>query len=181
MFQKGHKHSKGKGKGKKSKSSKKKFTYPMPKNFKPFDGHLLVRTAKDGLLTNVEFVRFKGRPDNPKAKSVTLSQTDPATLSAIAARIGGTSFVTNPKKRLPPKCAFKITCRVGKNSEDNLRFAIREIVGKTSDGTKKKLSKKHPYYRRLRRCARTMPAAFMSIGEFPKPVKKGKSKDEDDE
>jgi hypothetical protein len=168
---------------KKSKKSggKKKFVYPAPKDFKPFFAHILMRTGKDGLIQEVDCIRFKGRPDNPKAKQSLLSQHDPKTLAAIAARLGGATFVTNVAKRLPPKFTFRILARVGNNEEKGLRFGVKEIIGRSPDGTKKTLKKKHPWYRRIRRCARTMPAAFMGIGEFPKQSKKDKKDKDEDE
>ena len=174
---------KGEKPPKKSKSSKtvrkkaKKFTYAAPSGMKPFFLQLLCRVGKDGLINDVEGVRFKGRPDNPKAKKVNLSETDPKTLIAIASRLGGTSFVTNPAKRLPAKAAFQMTTRVGANKEGDLRFTVREIRMKLDDKTKT-LKKKDPIYRRLRRCARIMPGAFMKVGDFPKASKKKEADDE---
>lgn len=173
----------GKSKKKKAKKKKgkkrKKFVYAAPSDMKPFFMHILCRTGKDGLISDVEVIRWKGRPDNPKAKSIKLSEQDPTVLSTVAARLGATSFVTNPDKRLPSKTTFRMLCRVGKNKDDNVRFGIKEIVMKTETG-KKTLKKKHPYYRRLRRCNRIMPAAFMKIGDFPKLKKAKKGKDDDE-
>jgi hypothetical protein len=195
MFKKGHKgNKKGKKvendeddddvksskKGKKKKGKKKKFMYPTPKDFKPFFVHLFVRTGKDGLIQSVEVIRFKGKPSNPKVKSVKLSETDPEVLVAVAARLAGPTYKPNPDKRLPPKMGFRILARVGQ-SDGNLRFGVKEIIAKRDDGAKKKLSKKDPRWRMLRKCSSTMPSAFMRIGVFPKiqkEKKKGKEKDE---
>lgn len=158
---------------------RKKFTYAAPSDLKPFFIKILCRTGKDGLIQDVEAVRFKGRYDNPKAKSINLSEHDPKTLAAIAARLGGTSFVTNPDKRLPSKTVYVMICRVGKNKDGDIRFGVKEIVQKTDSG-KKTLKKKDPNYRRLRKCNRIMPGAFMKIGEFPKLKKQKKGKEEEE-
>lgn len=168
---------KKKKKGKKKK--KKKFVYPAPEDMKPFFLKVMCRTGKDGLITDVEAVRYKGRYDNPKAKSITMSEHDPKTLAAIAARLTPRSFATNPDKRLPRKTVFVIIFRIGKNKDGNVRVGVKEIR-MISEGGKKTLKKKHPDYRRIRKCTSIMPGAFQKIGEFPK-IKKSKKKDEDDE
>ena len=176
---------KKKGKKKKRKPAKK-FFYEAPENFKPFFAHLFVQTGKDGLIQTVDVVRFKGRPDNPKAKQVKLSETDPETLASVAARLAGPTYKPNIAKRLPTNTSFRMLVRVGA-SDDNLRFGVKEILAKKGS-KKKRLGKKHPWWRLLRKCSRTMPAAFMDIGEFPKfkkekeeKGKKGKKSKDDDE
>jgi hypothetical protein len=178
-FKKGHKPGVKKGaKTAPKRKPAKKFLFTAPKDMKPFFLHIIATTGKDGLLNSVEAIRFKGRPDNPKAKKSVLSEDDPKTLAAIAVRLGGTAFVTNLAKRLPAKAAFRLECRVGANAEGNLRFSVRSAVQKL-DEKKKTLKKTDPTWKRLRRCAKVMPAAFVKVLPFPTATKK--KKDEEDE
>jgi hypothetical protein len=181
----------GKGKAK----SKKKNALPIfkaPEDFKPHFLEVLIKTDKDGLLSNaIKATRYQGRYD-PQAddkKKADLGSYDPATLLGILSRLSMTTFVTNVTKRLPANKTYKILMRVNKKSaDDSISVAIKTIsVAEKSKKTGRvkavEMDKKDPEYRKIRKASRILPAAFKNVLMPPKRVRgtKVKKEAEDDE
>lgn len=153
-------------------------TFAAPKEFKPHFLEVFVKTEKDGLLGSAaKATRYQGRYD-PQAedkKKADLASYDPTTLIGIVSRLSAASFATNPTKRLPANTPFRILMRVNRKSADgSLSIGIKEIAaGVPKNGVMKYkgLDKKDPYYRKLRKAARILPAAFKAVMMPPKRVR----------
>jgi hypothetical protein len=165
-----------------SAQKKKLMTFKAPSDLKPHFLVVMTQTQKDGLFSHLAAHRYRGRPDNPKAKFADLAEYDPNTLTAIAMRLGGTSYVTNMQRRLPANSSFRILLRVGANRATGaIRVGFKEIKMKGEGGKVKTLDKKDPIYRRIRKAARVLPAAFTKALPFPKLSKRKAKDDEGDE
>lgn len=179
----------GKGKSK-AKAKKLLPLFKAPEDFKPHFLEVLVKTEKDGLLSNlIKATRYVGRydPQAPDKKKIDLGSYDPTTLIGLISRLSMTTYTSNVAKRLPANTTYKILLRVNRKSKDgSLSIAFKMIsVGVKSAKTGRikavELDKKDPQYRLFRKCSRILPAAFKTVLMPPKKVRGAKVKVEDDE
>ncbi len=182
--------------------------FKAPADFKPHFLLVTVKTEADGLFgAQLDAVRYQGRFDRAadERKKATMSEYDSATLIALAARLGGVTYkATNDKKydanpkaregvkgahRLPAKTTFQILMRVGRRTADNtLTVTVKQIwqgVVIVKAGAKKaklvELLKTDPAYRMIRKSSRFLPAAFANVQMPPKPTRRRRGEEEDDE
>lgn len=179
------------GKGSKAKKKKAIPTWQAPDDFKPHFLEVLVKTDKDGLLSNaIKATRYQGRYD-PQAddkKKFDLASYDMPTTLGLLSRLSMTTYTTSAAKRLPAKTTYKILLRITKKSKDgSLGVAFKEIsIGQKSAKTGRvkavALDKKDPQYRLFRKSNRILPGAFKDVLMPPKKVRGvSKKKAEDDE
>jgi hypothetical protein len=162
--------------------------FKAPEDFKPHFLEVLVKTEKDGLLSNViKATRYQGRydPEAADKKKADLGSYDPATLTGIHSRLSMTTFATNATKRLPVNTTFKILLRINRKSKDgsiSVGFKQIWIAAKNAKGrmVAKELDKKDPNYRKFRKANRIMPAAFKNVLMPPKKVRGVAKKAADD-
>lgn len=175
----------------KAKSAKKSIPlFKAPADFKPHFLEVLVKTEKDGLLSNaIKATRYVGRydPQAPDKKKIDLGGYDHATLQGVLSRLSMTTYATNAAKRLPINTTYKILLRVNRKSKDgSLSIIFKSVsVGKKSAKTGRvtavALDKKDPDYRKLRKASRILPAAFKDVLMPPKRVRGVKVKADADE
>lgn len=156
--------------------------FKAPADFKPFFLEVQCSTEKDGLFAgDFSATRFKGRFDNENTKTYDLAEYDPVTLVGLAARLSAPTFAPNIIRRLPINTKFKIMLRVAKKAADNsLTATIKFIqIGIVKDKKVrfKMMDKTDPVYRKLRRTARTLPAAFSAV-MLPPSGRKAKTDEE---
>lgn len=172
-----------------------KYTWKAPSDFSPFFLEVKIKTEKDGLLGGtIVATRYKGKydPKDEKKRKWDLATYDLPTLIAIQSRLSGATFHTSGKpnskgesSRLTPATTYKLLLRVGKRKADNtLTCSIKQGWKAVKKGDKVKaveLDKKDPEYRRIRRAAKHLPAAFRNTIAPPKGVRMKKSKGGDEE
>lgn len=158
-------------------------TFKAPEEFKPHFLEIVVKTEKDGLLSNqIKATRYQGRydPEADDKKKTDLGSYDPVTLTGIHSRLSMTTYVTNPTKRLPANTTFKLLVRVNRKSADGtISVGFKNVwegrkIEKAGKPTKIKaveLDKKDPNYRKFRKSSRILPAAFKNVLMPPKKVR----------
>ncbi len=178
------------GKGKpKAKAKKPLPIFKAPEDFKPHFLEVLVKTEKDGLLSNaIKATRYVGRydPQAPDKKKIDLGSYDPTTLIGLLSRLSMTTYTSNVAKRLPANTTYKILLRVNRKSKDgslSIAFKMISVGVKNAAGRMKakELDKKDPQYRLFRKCNRILPAAFKTVLMPPKKVRGAKVKVEEDD
>jgi len=164
--------------------------FKAPEDFKPHFLEVLVKTDKDGLLSNLcKATRYVGRydPQAPDKKKIDLGGYDQTTLQGILSRFSMVTYVTNVAKRLPVNTTFKILLRVNRKAKDgSLSILFKQVsVGKKSAKTGRvtavELDKKDVQYRMFRKSSRIMPAAFKDVLMPPKRVRGVKVVEDNDE
>lgn len=180
----------GTGSKKAAKKKNQPPIYKAPEDFKPHFLLVLVKTDKDGLLSNgIKATRYVGRydPDAEDKKKIDLGSYDQKTLQGILSRLSMTTFVTNATKRLPANQVFQILLRVNRKSKDgslSIVFKSIEVPKKSAKSGRIKwvaLDKKDPDYRKFRKSSRILPAAFKAVLMPPKRVRGAKVAKEDDD
>lgn len=181
------------GTASKSKKSAKKLPpiFKAPEDFKPHFLEVMVKTEKDGLLSNaIKATRFVGRydPQAPDKKKIDLGGYDRATLQGVLSRLSMTTYATNAARRLPPNTTYKILLRVNRKAKDgSLSIGFKMVaVGVKSAKTGRvkavELDKKDPQYRMFRKSNRILPGAFKNVLMPPKRTRGVKvAKEADDE
>jgi hypothetical protein len=163
--------------------------FKAPADFKPFFLEVLVKTEKDGLLSNaIKATRYIGRydPEAPDKKKFDLASYDLPTLQGVLSRLSMTTWATNVAKRLPANTTFKIILRVNRRSKDQSLSVLFKAISmavkneKTGRIQAKALDKKDPKYRMFRKASRILPAAFKGCLMPPKRVRGARVKSEDD-
>jgi hypothetical protein len=179
------------GGAKKAPAKKRKIpTFQAPGDFKPCFLEVRFLTGADGLITNSQVLRVKGRWDNAEAQRFDLKEYDAGTQAALMARLCGRYFAVNAAKRLPPKSQFFLVIRVAQNkAEGTLRAriaAVAKIVKSEKTGKmvkqwfnrEKETHKKDPVFRKLRSANRFLAGAFTGIQLPPSRRKTKEAADE---
>lgn len=163
--------------------------WKAPADFKPFFLEVLVRTEKDGLLSNaIRATRYVGRydPEAPDKKKIDLGGYDQATLQGILSRLSMTTYTSNATKRLPANTTFKILLRANRKAKDGMLSILFKTIStgvksaKTGRVRPVLLDKKDPQYRMFRKCSRILPAAFKDCLMPPKRVRGTRVKQDED-
>lgn len=163
--------------------------WKAPEDFKPFFLEVSVNTEKDGLLgTAIRCVRYQGRYDEnaPDNKKANLNHYDHATVIGVMSRFAAVTYVTNAHKRLPASTSFKILLRVNRKAKDgsiSVLFKGMWIAAKSKTGRvkAKALDKSDFNYRKFRKAARILPAAFKNVLPMPNlRAKRSKATDDDE-
>lgn len=182
---------KASGKAPKAGAKKKKVipTWKAPEDLKPHFLEVLVKTDKDGLLSNlIKATRYQGRydPQADEKKKFDLGSYDQPTLLGLLSRLSMTTYTSNAAKRLPANTTYKILLRITKKSKDGTIGAAFKAIsyGKKSESGRVKaveLDKKDPQYRLFRKSNKILPGAFKDVLQPPKKVRGQKVKESDDE
>lgn len=175
----------------KAKSARKPLPiFKAPADFKPFFLEVLVKTEKDGLLSNaIKATRYIGRydPQAPDKKKIDLASYDRPTLQGVLSRLSMTTYATNVVRRLPANTTFRIVLRANRKAKDGSLSILFKSVSvavksaKTGRFTAKELDKKDPQYRTFRKSSRILPAAFKDVLMPPKRVRGARVQQEEDE
>jgi hypothetical protein len=172
-----------------------KYQWKAPSDFTPFFLEVKFKTEKDGLLGGtIVATRYKGKydPKDEKKRKWDLATYDVPTLIAIQARFAAATFHASGKPnkkgesaRLAPNTTYKLLLRVGKRkADDTLTCSIKQGWKAVKKGEKVKaveMDKKETEYRRIRRAAKHLPAAFRSTIAPPKGVRMKKKGGGDEE
>lgn len=179
-----------KGGGSKAKSKKK--TLPLfkaPEDFKPHFITVMMKVEKDGLLAGgIKMTRFVGRydPEAEDKKKFDVMSYDPKTVMGVQARFAGVTFINNMEKRIPSGI-YQVLLRVNKKSADGSLSVLfkgmsQAVQSKKTGRTKlQDMDKSDPVYRRFRKAARLLPAAFQTVLMPPKRTRGANKKESDDE
>jgi hypothetical protein len=179
-----------KGGGGKAKSKKKVLPlFKAPEDFKPHFVTVMMKIEKDGLLAGgIKMTRFVGRydPEADDKKKFDVMAYDPKTVLGVLSRFAGVTFITNADKRVP-KGVYQVLLRVNKKSADGslsvLFKGMQQAVQSKKTGRTKlqDMDKTDPVYRRFRKAARLLPAAFQTVLMPPKRTRGANKKEVDDE
>lgn len=173
------------GTAKPAAKKRKVVTFAAPGDFRPCFLEVTFRTGADGLISQSQVLRVKGRWDNPEAPRFDMKDYDAMTQAALMARLGGRYFATNPEKRLTAKSQYFLVIRVAQNkTEGTLRarvaacakFIKSEKTGKLVRvwfNKEKEAHKKDPIFRKLRSVNRFLAGAFTGI-QLPPSRRKAK-------
>lgn len=158
-------------------------TWPAPSDFKPAFYEFMLKTDEFGLVTagSISGSRFKGRWDRETPVKYDLAEFDAATLTGFAMRFSAGVFAANPTKRIPPNASYRFVLRVSKKSADDTLSARFVLIGMKLANSKKTNwfeDKKDPVYRKLRRCARVLPSAFVAAQLPPQKRSRKEAADE---
>lgn len=176
------------GKGSKAKKKNALPTFKAPEDFKPHFVTILMKVEKDGLLSSsARMTRYQGRydPDADDKKKFDVATYDQKTVQGVLSRFSMTTFVTNVAKRLPAGAVFQALLRVNRKSADgsiSVLFKSLEQAQKSKKTGRVKmvaLDKTDPVYRKFRKAARILPAAFKEVLMPPKRTR-GQNKKADD-
>lgn len=177
-----------KGKGKPKKNALP--TFDAPEDFKPAFFTVKLKVEKDGLLGNaIQMTRYQGRydPEADDKKKFDVATYDQKTVQGVLARFAGVTFITNATKRIPAG-VYEILLRVNRKSADGSLSVLFKGMGQLVRGKKagvvkvEPLDKTDPVYRRFRKAARILPAAFKDVQMPPKRTRgANKAKDEGDD
>lgn len=156
--------------------------WSAPSDFKPAFFDFRFETDEYGLIKSgtLSGVRVRGRWDNEEAKRYDMSEYDQATLTAFGMRVSTGIFAPNPEKRIPANTAFRLIVRVSKRAADESLAARFVGMSHSKIGGKKEIwfaDKTDITYRKLRKCARVLPSAFVNV-QLP-PSRRRSSADEE--
>lgn len=177
---------KGKASGKKKKNALP--TFKAPEDFKPHFVTVMMKVERDGLLSSsAKMTRYQGRydPDADDKKKFDVATYDQKTVQGVLSRFSMTTFATNAAKRLPAGAVYQALLRVNRKSADgslSVLFKGLEQAQKSAKTGRMKmvaLEKTDPVYRKFRKAARILPAAFKEVLMPPKRVR-GANKKEDE-
>lgn len=181
------------GKGKAGGKAKKKNALPVfkaPEDFKPHFVTVLMKVEKDGLLSSsAKMTRYQGRydPNADDKKKFDVATYDQKTVQGVLSRFSMTTFATNAAKRLPAGAVFQALLRVNRKSADGSLSVLFKGLEKAEKSQKTgrikmvELDKKDPIYRKFRKAARILPAAFKEVLMPPKRTRGANKKEQDDE
>ena len=169
---------------KKAAPAKPKPQWMAPADFKPAFFKFAFATDQEGLIdpASVQGQRVRGRWDNPEAKTYDLREYDVNTLVGFIARMSAAVWGTNPTRRIPGETTYQMVVRVTKRSATGA-LAVRIVgVHHKVEGKKGKWfeDKTDPTFRKIRRAARWLPAAFTDVQLPPSRSTKRKVEAEDD-
>lgn len=176
------------GKGGKAKKKNALPTFKAPEDFKPHFVTVLMKVEKDGLLSSsAKMTRYQGRydPDAEDKKKFDVATYDQKTVQGVLSRFSMTTFATNAAKRLPAGAVFQALLRVNRKSADgsiSVLFKGLEQAQKSAKTGRVKmaaLDKTDPVYRKFRKAARILPAAFKEVLMPPKRTRGANKKDDE--
>lgn len=165
-------------------------TFKAPEDFKPHFVTVMMKTEKDGLLSNaIRMTRYQGRydPEADDKKKFDVGTYDQKTVQGVLSRFSMTTFATNAAKRLPAGTVFQALLRVNRKSADGSISIIFKGLAQMEKNKKGRivandLDKKDPIYRKFRKATRILPAAFKEVLMPPKRTRgANKAKDESDD
>ncbi len=182
---------KASGKGGKAKAKSKRKPLPIfkaPEDFKPHFMTVMVKVEKDGLLgTGIRCTRFQGRydPEADEKKKFDVGSYDPKTVIGVQARFAAVTFVNNAEKRVPPG-VYQILLRVNRKSADGSLSVLFKGMGIYEKNKKGRMvlndmDKTDPWFRKFRKAARLLPAAFKEVLMPPKRTRGANKKSEGDD
>lgn len=172
-----------------AKTPRVKQTYPAKFGFKPMIVEMNIFTNNEGLVSNKYAVKFlRGSAKNPKLAvfSEDISFFDnkesfnscyipeknkPEGANAIAMTMlqlfTVATFAVNPARRLPKNRRYTVKMRVSVRKDNTVAVSIREIAkyNKNTAGkmTATALDRKEDEFKKLRKAAKYLPAAFQNI------------------
>lgn len=172
-----------------AKTPRVKQTYPAKFGFKPMIVEMNIFTNNEGLVSNKYAVKFlRGSAKNPKLAvfSEDISFFDnkesfnscyipeknkPEGANAIAMTMlqlfTAATFAVNPVRRLPKNRRYTVKMRVSVRKDNTIAVSIREIAkyNKNAAGkmTATALDRKEYEFKKLRKAAKYLPAAFQNI------------------
>lgn len=161
---------------------KKLVAFKAPEDFKPSFYEIKCMTQHDGLISpSIMIERIKGQWDNPDAKRFNLAEYDVPTLVGIASRLQASCYASNFHRRLPSKTRIGIIIRCGANRTTGLMSvsvkAAYTMVKNESTGKMKKkwfTDTTDMTYRKIRRAARLLRGAFVTVQLPPSPSRRKK-------
>lgn len=158
-------------------------TWDAPADFKPAFFNFTFKTDSQALIIpeSVQGQRYRGRWDNENAKTFELREYDISTLIGFAARMSAALWAPNIVRRVAPDASWRVVLRVSKRSA-NGSLAVRIIgVAIKMEGKKARWfeDKADPDFRKIRRAARWLPAAFTDV-QLPPSTRRTKKTEEDD-
>lgn len=182
--------------GKKAKL--KPVVFKPANEWKNFNFEIQFKTEKDGMLGGqIRVIRYAGqiKEDTPDNKKFDVASYDPMTVVAIAARLNGVLFhaTGRPKgngdpNRLSANTAFKAIGRASINKDGILKASIKTVsqLEKVEKNGKVKtkvveLDNKNVFARKIRKVNKYFAAAFVNAIIPPKPERKSRRKDADEE
>lgn len=159
-------------------------TWDAPADFKPafFDFRFSLDSQALIIPASCQGMRVKGRWDNPEAKTYDLREYDMNTLIGFFARLSAAIWAPNVLRRVTPETSYRMIVRCNRRAADGT-LAVR-IVGLAhkSEGKKAKWfeDKSNPDFRKFRRAARWLPAAFTDV-QLPPSRRKAKAEETTEE
>jgi len=153
-----------------------------PADFKPAFFMFSFDTDDQALLTpeSLTGTRYRGRWDNEDAKTYDMRTYDFSTLIGFGARISAAIWAPNVLRRITPNASWQIVVRVNRRAA-NGSLSVR-IIGVSIKREGKKLKwfedKTDPDFRKIRRSARWLSAAFTDVQLPPSPRRKPKEDEE---
>lgn len=172
-----------------AKTPRVKQTYPAKFGFKPMTVEMNIFTNNEGLVSNKYAVKFlRGSAKNPKLavfpedtsffntkdtfSSCYIPEKDkPEDANAAAMTMlqlfTAATFAVNPVRRLPKNRRYTVKMRVSVRKDNTVAVSIREIAkyNKNTAGkmTATALDRKEDEFKKLRKAAKYLPAAFQNI------------------
>lgn len=161
---------------------KKLVMFKAPEDFKPAFFEVKAVTQHDGLISpGVVIERIKGQWDNPEAKRFNLAEYDVPTLVGITSRLQASFYKANFHGRLPAKTRIGIVIRCSANRTTGLmsvsvKAAYTMVKNEATGKLKKKwfTDKTDLTYRKIRRAARLLRGAFVTVQLPPSPTRRKK-------
>lgn len=157
--------------------------FDAPSDFKPFFLDVTFNSGADGMIipNEIKALRIKGKWETAENPRYDLAEYDVATLVGIASRLSSITYAANLLKRLPLDSRFKLIIRVSKRAADgSILVGVKAGAMSAPGSAKMKWIKDNtnPVYRKLRRCNRLMPSAFVDV-QLPPMKRRGKKAEED--
>lgn len=162
---------------------KKLVMFKAPEDFKPSFFEVKFVTQHDGLISpGIVIERIRGQWDNVDAKRFNLAEYDVPTLVGITSRLQASFYKSNFHGRLPAKTRIGIIIRCGANRTTGLMSvsvkAAYTVVKNASTGKAKRVwfeDKADLTYRKIRRAARLLRGAFVTVQLPPTTSRKRKA------
>ena len=157
-------------------------TWMAPPDFKPAFFNFTFQTDGQALIVpeSINGLRYRGRWDNDEPKSFDLRDYDVSTLMGIASRLSAAIWAPNVLRRVSTDATWRLVLRVTRRSADG-SLAVR-IIGVAIKKAGKKPrwieDKTDTDLRKIRRCARWLPAAFTDV-QLPPSIRRSSKKEED--
>jgi hypothetical protein len=172
-----------------AKTPRVKQTYPAKFGFKPMTVEMNIFTNNEGLVSNKYAVKFlRGSAKNPKlavfSEDISFfdnkesfnscyipeknkSEGANAAAMTMLQLFTAATFAVNPARRLPKNRRYTVKMRVNVRKDNTVAVSIREIAkyNKNAAGkmTATALDRKEDEFKKLRKAAKYLPAAFQNI------------------
>ena len=159
-------------------------TWMAPADFKPAFFNFTFQTDSQALIVpeSVQGMRYRGRWDNPEAKTFDLRDYDVSSLIGFASRLSAAIWAPNVVRRITPDASWRLVLRVAKRSTDGSLAARIIGVAIKKEGKKARWieDKTDVDLRKIRRAARWLPAAFTDV-QLPPSTRRSSKKEEEAE